>query len=131
MVVEDGIAEDTCTVFVPAFAGYTDLSVVVYTAFPRVSGPCIACGGHEGVGRGDVHIDLAQAWVELVAYEVAFHTCGVARACFVGGGNGGEVDLVGIVASRQVGRELSLRGCGIGCRRDRGWVVVVVRRRRD
>jgi hypothetical protein len=93
-------------VFVPAFADYTDPSVVVY------------------------NIDLVQAWVELVAYEVAFHTCGVARGCFVGGGNGGEVDLVGIVASLQVGRELSLRGCGIECRLDRGWVVVV-RMRRD
>ena len=57
----------------------------------------------------DVHIDLVQAWVELVAYEVAFHICGVARGGFVGGGNGGEVDLVGIVASRQVIRGLSLR----------------------
>ena len=52
MVVEDGIAEDTCTVFVPAFVDYTDPSVVVYTVFPRMSGPCIAYGGHEGVGRG-------------------------------------------------------------------------------
>jgi hypothetical protein len=117
-------------VFVPAFADYTDPSVVVYTVFPHVSGPCIAYGEYEGMGRGDVHIDLVQAWVELVAYEVAFHTCGVARGCFVGGGNGGEVDLVGIVASLQVGRELSLRGCGIECRLDRGWVVVV-RMRRD
>ena len=64
-----------------------------------------------------------------MAYEVAFHTCGVARGCFGVGVNEGEVDLVGIVASRQVGRELSLRGCGIGCRRDRGWVVVVVHMR--
>jgi hypothetical protein len=119
-------------VFVLAFAGYTDPSVVVCTVFPRVSGPCIAYGEYEGVGRGDVHIDLVQAWVELVAYEVAFHTCVVApTGCFVGGGNGGEVDLVGIVASLQVGRMLSLRGYGIGFRRDRGWVVVVGRRRRD
>lgn len=61
MAVEDGIVEDTCIVLVLAFADYTDPSVVVYTAFPPESGPCIACGGYEGLGRGEVHIDPARA----------------------------------------------------------------------
>jgi len=128
VAVEDGIAGDTCTVLGPAFVDYTDPSVEVYTAIPRASGPCIVTGDYVRGAQGDrgIRIDPARASVVLAACEVACRTCVEPGACSAGIEE--EVDLVGIVASRPVGRVLWRRDFGIGLPRGRGWVVGMRRR---